>query len=147
MFYKPLFVSLFCWPVHCVSFDMGRLIILLVSENFYGQKMCLLPRRVSTDRNVYMEKACVYRKDMYLRTRHLEYFDQCCCIEVMIRMMYMVCLYLHNSKTSALQQKCIHTSGFINGVCLRTRHFFFGIVYNYRYDKIRDSIHEKSSAY
>ena len=64
----------------------------------------------------------------------------------MIRMIYMVFLYLHNSKTSALQQKCAHTSGFINGVCLWTRHLF-GIVYNHTYDRIRDSIQEKSSPY
>jgi len=30
---------------------------------------------VSTDKNVYMKKACVYRKDMYLRTRHV-YTDE-----------------------------------------------------------------------
>ena len=142
MFYKPLFVSLFCLPVYCVSFDMGR----MASDSFYGQKMYLLTRHVSTDKNVYMEKVCVYRKDMYLRTRHLEYFDQCCCIEVMIRMIYIVCLYLHNSKTSALQQKCTHTSGFIIVDCLWTIHLF-GIVYNHTYDRIRDSIQEKSSAY
>ena len=112
----------------------------------YWQAMCLRTKMCIWRRYVYIEKTCIYGQDMCIRTRHLEYFDQCCCIEVMIRMIHMVFLYLHNSKTSALQQKCTHTSGFINGVCLWTIHLF-GIVYNHTYDRIRDSIQEKSSAY
>jgi len=89
---------------------------------------------VSTDKNVYMEKACVYRKDMYLRTRHV-YTDKTFRIFWPILLyrsddkndiyiyIYMMFLYLHNSNTSALQQKCPHTSSFINGSCLRTRHW------------------------
>ena len=106
----------------------------------YGQDMCL--RR----RHVYREKTCVYRKDMYLRTRQV-YSDNTSLyghhiqniLSNATRMMSMVFSYLHNSKTSALQQKCHHSSGFLNGTCLRTRHLF-GIDYYHTYDRIKDLI-------
>ena len=74
--------------------------------------------------HVYKDNTCVCGQDMCIQTTHV-YTDNT------FRILCPMILYVSDEKndvygvfiSTALQQKCLHTSGFINGSCVRTRHW------------------------